>query len=183
MGSSREDLFRGFTRVVRSYVELRIVIEAGPATMTGVEAGYPWHARQWPCGQSLGTCAKGGLILKYFWRFWSGFLPDVASFVPELLITYNRELISPLHRCELRPCLRSLPATESAFVLSILSVISTLTAEHEGVIHLIFSKKERAFQSTISGSDTQQQTIPGNLSRDIQPDGDCGKGKSQNNSS
>ena len=137
MGSSREDLFRGFTRVVRSYVELRIVIEAGPATMTGVEAGYPWHARQWPCGQSLGTCAKGGLILKYFWRFWSGFLPDVASFVPELLITSNRELISPLHRCELRPCLRSPPATISAFVSGIVTVISAPTADRKGVVCLI----------------------------------------------
>ena len=47
-GSSRDDLFRRSIRVMRGYVELRITIEAGQATMTVVEAGRPWRARHWP---------------------------------------------------------------------------------------------------------------------------------------
>ena len=89
--------------------------------MTGVEAGRPRRARQWSCGQSLGTCAQGEQILKHFWRFWFGFPPDDASLISYLLITSKCELISPLHRRELRPCLRSPSATISALV----SVIQT----------------------------------------------------------
>ena len=99
--------------------------EAGLATMTGVEAG-----RQWPCSQSLGTCAQFGRILKYFWRFWLGFLPNDASFVSYLLITSKRELISPVHHCELRPCLHSPSAAISAFVSRILAKLDCQKLRH-----------------------------------------------------
>ena len=111
--------------------------EAGLATMTGVEAG-----RQWPCSQSLGTCAQFGRILKYFWRFWLGFPSDKASFISYLLITSKRELIWPLHCRDLRPYLPFPSATISALVSATQTVISTPTTEHKGVVCLIFRKRD-----------------------------------------
>ena len=84
---------------------------------------------------------QGRRILKYFWRFWLGFPPDKASFISYLLITSKRELISPLHRRELRLCLRSPSPTILALGSAIQTVISTPSAEHEGMVRLIFRKR------------------------------------------